>query len=81
MRECLSRIREYTGNERSRFMASQLIQDAVLRNLQTLAESSQRLSAAIKASEPRTPWRELAGFRNVIVHATAESTFPRSGSS
>ena len=49
-------------------MASQLIQDAVLRNLQTLAESSQRLSAAIKAGEQHIPWRELAGFRNVIVH-------------
>jgi hypothetical protein len=37
-------------------------------DLQTLAESSQRLSAEIKATEPQIPWRELAGFRNVIVH-------------
>ena len=40
----------------------------MLRNLQTLAESSQRLSVEIKLTEPRIPWRELAGFRNVIVH-------------
>jgi len=33
-----------------------------------LAESSQRLSAAIKGGEPLIPRRELAGFRNVIVH-------------
>jgi len=26
------------------------------------------LSNEIKATEPRIPWRELAGFRNVIVH-------------
>jgi uncharacterized protein with HEPN domain len=44
------------------------VQDAVVRKLQTLAESSQRLSAEIKATEPRVPWRELAGFRNVIIH-------------
>ncbi len=44
------------------------MQDAVLRNLQTLAESSQRLSSEIKGSEPQIPWRELAGFRDVIVH-------------
>jgi uncharacterized protein with HEPN domain len=44
------------------------VQDAVIRNLQTLAESSQRLSNEIKATEAQTPWRELAGFRNVIVH-------------
>jgi uncharacterized protein with HEPN domain len=39
-----------------------------MRNLQTLTESSQRLSDAIKGTEPQVPWRELAGFRNVIVH-------------
>ena len=44
------------------------MQDAVIRNLQTLTESSQRLSDGIKATEPHVPWRELAGFRNVIVH-------------
>lgn len=68
MRDCLDRITEYTNAERSRFDASRLVQDAVIRNLQTLAESSQRLSSEIKGTEPRIPWRELAGFRNVIVH-------------
>lgn len=68
MRECLERIHEYTGVERSRFEGSRLVQDAVIRNLQTLAESSQRLSSEIKATEAQIPWRELAGFRNVIVH-------------
>ena len=66
--ECLARIQEYTGVERARFDGSRLVQDAVIRNLQTLAESSQRLSSEIKASEPHVPWRDLAGFRNVIVH-------------
>ena len=69
MRECLDRILEYTNAERSRFEASRLVQDAVVRNLQTLTESSQRLSSEIKGTEPQIPWRELAGFRNVIVHA------------
>ena len=68
MRECLERIGEYTAGERARFETSRLVQDAVIRNLQTLAESSQRLSVEIKLTEPQIPWRELAGFRNVIVH-------------
>ena len=68
MRDCLDRIREYTNAERARFEASRLVQDAVIRNLQTLAESSQRLSSQIKHTEPQIPWRDLAGFRNVIVH-------------
>jgi uncharacterized protein with HEPN domain len=68
MRECIERIGEYTAGEQLRFETSRLVQDAVIRNLQTLTESSQRLSDDIKASEPQVPWRELAGFRNVIVH-------------
>jgi uncharacterized protein with HEPN domain len=69
MLECLSRIAEYTAGDRRRFETSNLVQDAVIRNLQTLAESSQRLSKGMKASEPQVPWRNLAGFRNVVVHA------------
>ena len=68
MRDCLDRILEYTQAERARFDASRLVQDAVIRNLQILAESSQRLSSGIKGTQPQIPWRELAGFRNVIVH-------------
>ena len=66
--ECVARIREYTGNERATFFGSQLVQDAVLRNLQMLAESTQRLSAPLKATEQNIPWREIAGFRNVLAH-------------
>lgn len=68
MSECIERVLEYTEGDRSRFEASHLVQDAVIRNLQTLTESSQRLSDDIKATEPQVPWRELSGFRNVIVH-------------
>jgi len=68
MRECIARVQEYTDGDRARFETSRLVQDAVIRNLQTLTESSQRLSDDIKTTEPQVPWRELAGFRNVIVH-------------
>ena len=65
---CIARIEGYTAGGRNAFFASHLIQDGVIRNLQTLAESSQRLSDGIKASRPEVDWRGLAGFRNVLVH-------------
>lgn len=68
MGECLARIADYTQNQRRTFTSSIQVQDAAIRNLQILTESSQRLSAEIKLTEPSVPWRELAGFRNVIVH-------------
>ena len=66
--ECIDRVREYTQGERSRFFASRMVQDAVVRNLQTLSESTQRLSEPLKAAEPAIPWRDIAGFRNVLTH-------------
>ena len=49
IQECIDRIQSYiTGIDQDQFMASSLIQDAVLRNLQVLAESTQRLSDEFK---------------------------------
>ena len=66
--ECIDRITQYTVGGEADFKNSTLIQDAVIRNLQTLAESSQRVSSNLKASHPDVPWRDIAGFRNVLVH-------------
>lgn len=65
---CIARIDEYTVEGRDPFFASALIQDAVIRNLQTLAESSRRLGDGVKARHPNVDWTGLAGFRNVLVH-------------
>lgn len=68
MLECIGRIERYAGDDRARFMQSEIVQDAIIRNLQTLAESSQRLSDAAKSSQLGIDWRAIAGFRNILVH-------------
>lgn len=65
---CIQRIEEYTLEGRDAFFASALVQDAVIRNLQTLAESSRRLRESATAPHPNVDWKGLAGFRNVLVH-------------
>jgi uncharacterized protein with HEPN domain len=65
---CIARIEEYTAGGRESFFASHLIQDGVIRNLQTLAESSQHLGEGVKASQSSVDWKGLAAFRNVLVH-------------
>ena len=49
-------------------MRDTLVQDGVIRNLQTLAESTQRISEKIKKNHPGVEWRAIAGFRNIMVH-------------
>ncbi len=66
--ECLSRIEQYTRDGKDAFMLDTKTQDAVLRNLQILAESTQRLSVTLKDSHAEVGWERIAGFRNVLVH-------------
>ncbi|MCZ8099007.1 MAG: DUF86 domain-containing protein [Burkholderiales bacterium] len=40
----------------------------IIRRLQTLAESTQRLSEELKANIPDVDWRNISGFRNILVH-------------
>ena len=68
IRERIERIERYSASGRDAFMADTLIQDAILRNLQTLAESTQRLSPELKAQHAAVDWRSVAAFRNVVVH-------------
>jgi len=49
-------------------MASDLIQDAVIRNLQTMAESTTRVSDELQEEHPEVDWLKIRGFRNVLVH-------------
>jgi uncharacterized protein with HEPN domain len=64
----IRRIEEDTLDGRERFLASHTLQDAVLRNLQVMAESTQRLSESAKSSQPHIEWRKIAAFRNILVH-------------
>jgi uncharacterized protein with HEPN domain len=66
--ECIRRIEEDTTDGREHFFASHTLQDAVIRNLQTIAESTQRLSESVKERYAEIEWHRIAAFRNVLVH-------------
>jgi uncharacterized protein with HEPN domain len=66
--ECIEKIDPYTAGGQGVFLTTDIIQDAVMRNLQVMAESTQRLSLAIRAQYPGIDWRQISRFRNVVVH-------------
>jgi uncharacterized protein with HEPN domain len=66
--ECIRRIEEDEADGLESFRTSHTLQDAVLRNLQVLAESSRRISIELKAKWPQVDWKRIAAFRNVLVH-------------
>ncbi|MGH9435155.1 MAG: HepT-like ribonuclease domain-containing protein [Terriglobia bacterium] len=66
--ECIRRIEEDTRTGRAGFFDSHTLQDAVIRNLQTLSESTQRLPNSLNASRPDIKWSHVGAFRNLLVH-------------
>jgi uncharacterized protein with HEPN domain len=53
IRECIQRIENYIGEGgRDAFIASDIMQDAVIRNLQTMAESATRVSDGLQEKHP-----------------------------
>ena len=67
--ECIERIEAYvSGIDKRAFVASSLVQDAVIRNLQIMAESARRVSDRLKEAQPKIDWHKIAGFRNILVH-------------
>jgi uncharacterized protein with HEPN domain len=66
--ERVRRVRVSAQEGRDKFFASQEKQDAILHNLQLLGESVRRISEELRGHYPEVPWRDIAAFRNVVVH-------------
>jgi len=68
MLDMCGRLGSIVGYGLQQFLADHVLQDAALRNLHTLTETSQRLTDELKTAHPEIDWKTLARFRNVVVH-------------
>ena len=57
------------GVAHKEFLRDTMRQDAVVRQLLVIGEAAKRLSDDFKALHPKLPWRQMAGMRDVLVHA------------
>ena len=73
--ECIGRIAEDSAPGRDAVFASRTLQDAIVRNLQVLCESTQRIDEPHKQRHTVIEWTSIAGMRNVLVHDYFEVDF------
>jgi len=50
-------------------MRSTMAQDAVIRNLEVIGEAANQVPQDFRDRHPELPWRRIAGFRDVLIHA------------
>ncbi|TMI88707.1 MAG: DUF86 domain-containing protein [Bacillati bacterium ANGP1] len=75
--QSIARIEQYTLGGRHAFLNQPIVQDAVLRRLETMADAINKLSDTLKARHPTVPWRQVYGFRNIAAHAYEEIDLTR----
>ncbi len=67
--ESISFIERHTQSLSEKdFQSDEVLFHAIVRQLEIIGEAVRALSPAIRHNSPSIPWRQIADFRNVLVH-------------
>lgn len=63
------KVLEFTrGVSWEQFERDDLVQNAVMRQLQIIGEAARKVSPEYVRDHPQVPWRDIVGMRNRLVH-------------
>jgi|SRR5208283_119085 len=51
------------------FTSDEMRKDAVIRNFEIIGEAIKNLPVELKERSPKTDWKKISGFRDVLTHA------------
>ena len=68
MLERCHRIARFIGPGRERFMASEELQDAVIRNVEVIGEAAKRVSPDARGRLASLDWKSICGMSDVLIH-------------
>ncbi|MDY6991727.1 MAG: DUF86 domain-containing protein [Pseudomonadota bacterium] len=67
--EAIDKVEHYVaGMSFEDFIADDKTVDAVVRNFEIIGEAARQIPKTFKETSPDIPWRDIADFRNVLIH-------------
>ncbi|MCD4791816.1 MAG: DUF86 domain-containing protein [Bacteroidales bacterium] len=65
----IDKILSYTDKlSEEQFLENDLVQDAVIRNLEIIGEAVKMLSNEFRTEFNNIPWKDIAGMRDILIH-------------
>jgi uncharacterized protein with HEPN domain len=64
----IAQVQRLAQTGKKTFFKDEDQQAAILYYLQTMAESTSRVSQATQAKQPQIAWNKIRGFRNIVAH-------------
>ena len=69
MLDAIDQIARYVdGKSKGDFWGSEMLQDAIVRQLEILGEAAGRVSRETCAAHPEVPWPKITGLRHRLIH-------------
>jgi uncharacterized protein with HEPN domain len=68
IKDGIEQIEKYASRGHAAFVNDELLQIWVVHFLRIIGEACRALSEAIREQHPEIPWKEIIGFRTLLVH-------------
>jgi len=67
--ECIDKIKRFTSQlTQENFNSNELVQDAVIRNIEIIGEAAKQISYQFREQYTDIPWKEITGMRDKLIH-------------
>ena len=68
--EAIRKIEKYSKNlSLDKLKKDEMIQDAIIRNLEIIGEAVKNIPDAVKDENPEIEWKKISGLRDILIHA------------